>query len=307
MANAAVLVVAAALLVVTPATVSQPVVLQEALVLVGGVSAMLVINLFLLRRAFAPLDRLRRAMRQVDLLRPGQRLAVGAAGAEVAELEHAFNAMLARLEAERRESVRGALAAQEGERKRIAHELHDEVGQALTAVLLQLATAAKRVPTEGGDPIHEAQEITRFGLDEVRRIARELRPEALDDLGLIDALTSMSDRVVSRSGIRLERRLERELPALSPETELVIYRVAQEALTNVVRHAGASRVELSLLARGGAIRLEVSDDGRGLDDGVGQGSGIRGMRERAILIGADLAIRSGPGETRLTLDLNKSR
>ena len=246
-------------------------------------------------------------MREVDLLRPGQRLAVGAAGPEVAELEHAFNAMLARLEAERRESVRGALAAQEGERNRIAHELHDEVGQALTAVLLQLATAAKRVPTEGGDPIHEVQEITRFGLDEVRRIARELRPEALDDLGLIDALTSMSDRVVSRSGISLERRLEHELPALSPETELVIYRVAQEALTNVVRHAGASRVELALVARGGAVRLEVSDDGRGLDDGVGQGSGIRGMRERAVLIGADLAIRSGPGETRLTLDLDTSR
>jgi two-component system sensor histidine kinase UhpB len=302
-----VLVVAAALLVVTPATVSQPVVLQEALVLVGGVSAMLVINLFLLRRAFAPLDRLRSAMREVDLLRPGQRVAVGASDPEVAELEHAFNAMLARLEAERRESVRAALAAQEGERKRIAHELHDEIGQALTAVLLQLATAAKREPAEGTDAIHEAQGITRYGLEEVRRIARELRPEALDDLGLVDALTSMSDRVVSRSGIRLERRLERALPALSPEAELVIYRVAQEALTNVVRHAGARHAELALVARRGTVRLEVSDDGGGLGDGAAQGSGIRGMRERAVLLGAELAIRSGRDGTRITLDLDTQR
>jgi two-component system, NarL family, sensor histidine kinase UhpB len=304
-ANAAVLVIAAALLVLSPATVSAPVALEEAIVLVGGMSAMLVVNLFLLRRAFAPLERLRALMREVDLLRPGQRVAVGAADREVAELERAFNAMLSRLEGERRESVRAALAAQEGERKRIAHELHDEVGQALTAVLLQLSVAAKQVPQERLDAIRDAQETTRYGLEEVRRIAGELRPEALDDLGLVDALTAMSDRVVSRSDVRLERRLEDDLPKQAPEAELVIYRVAQEALTNVVRHARAARVSLGLVRRGEGVRLEVTDDGCGVSDAEPQGAGIRGMRERAVLVGAHLVIRSQPGVgTAVTLDLD---
>jgi two-component system sensor histidine kinase UhpB len=136
--NAVVLAVATLLLVLTPATVSFPIALAELVVLVGGLGAMLALDLALLRRALGPLRRLTATMRRVDPLRPGGRAAVSTSDPDVAELTEAFNEMLDRLELERRESALRALSAQEGERGRIARELHDEVGQVLTAVVLQL-------------------------------------------------------------------------------------------------------------------------------------------------------------------------
>ena len=168
-------------LVVSPLTVSFPIALVELVALGGGLVAMLVLNLALLRRTFRPLGRLTTVMRGIDPLRPGERATVDEADPEVAELTAAFNDMLGRLEVERRDSARRALAAQEGERRRIARELHDEVGQALTAVILQLDRAGRR---RGSDGVAEARESVRSSLEEVRGIARRLRPEALDDLGL---------------------------------------------------------------------------------------------------------------------------
>jgi two-component system, NarL family, sensor histidine kinase UhpB len=141
--------------------------------------------------------------------------------------------MLDRLEAERRESGRHVLAAQEEERGRIARELHDEVGQVLTGVMLGLE-----------DP--DARESVRRSLEDVRRIAGELRPQTLDELGLQSALRALCTTVAGTPGLRLERRLELGDTRLSPEVELVIYRVAQESLTNVMRHAGASKALMSL-------------------------------------------------------------
>ncbi len=137
--NAAVLVIATLVLVLSPVTVSFPIALTEAVVVTAGLSLMLGFDLVLLRRAFAPLGRLTMFMRGVDPLRPGERAELEAADPEVSELTRAINEMIDRLETERRDSARRALAAQEGERARIARELHDEVGQALTAVVLQLA------------------------------------------------------------------------------------------------------------------------------------------------------------------------
>jgi two-component system, NarL family, sensor histidine kinase UhpB len=286
--NAAVLVLATLVLVLSPVTVSFPIALAELIALSGGLAAMLVLNLALLRRAFRPLGRLTSVMRAIDPLRPGERARVDAADPEVAELTGAFNDMLSRLELERRESARRAHAAQEAERRRIARELHDEIGQALTAVVLQLDRAEDR------SGIVQARETVRASLEDVRGIARRLRPEALDDLGLPSALAALTNDVKRRTGLEVERRIASGLPPLDPEEELVIYRVAQEALTNVVRHAAVPRARLALEDRDGRVQLEVSDAGAGF--GGADGTGHLGMRERALLIGAELEIRSSVGQ-----------
>jgi two-component system sensor histidine kinase UhpB len=242
-------------------------------------------------------------MRTVDLLRPGQRLPEGG-GVEVAELVRGFNEMLVRLEEERRESGRRALAAQEAERLRIARGLHDEVGQILTGVLLQLGSLADAGAAQRESDLEEAKKATRQALEEVRRIAHELRPASLEHLGLLSALKELTTKFADLSGIVIDHRFDPDLPPLSPETELAIYRVAQESLTNVSRHAEASRVEVSLERGIESVVLRVLDDGRGFDaDAPPNGhGGLRGMRERAVLIGGALAIKeahTGGVEVRL--------
>ncbi|MFF4603428.1 HAMP domain-containing sensor histidine kinase [Streptomyces sp. NPDC001339] len=298
--NAVVLCAATALLLWAPVTVSVPVVLTEAVVLVGGLVVMLIANAALLRVGLAPLDRLTQRMTTVDLLQPGRRLPVGGHGG-VAELLRTFNEMLGRLEAERASSSARALSAQESERRRIAQELHDEVGQSMTAVLLELKRAADRAPEPLRTDLQQAQETTRESLGEVRRLARRLRPGVLDDLGLISALTSLANDFTTHTDLTVRRRFDPGLPALEPETELVLYRVAQEGLTNAARHAEARSVRLTLRHTPATVVLEVSDDGHGIGH-AHEGAGIRGMRERAVLIGAALDIGPGPsGGARIRL------
>ena len=291
--NAVVFILGTLALALSPATVSFPVELTEAVVLVVGLTVMLLVNLALVRLTLSPLERLTGLMRRIDLLRPGARLDVSGPP-EVRDLGHVFNEMLERLEVERRDAGRRALAAQEAERKRVAQELHDEVGQALTAVLLHLKDLYERVPMELRDDVAHAQEAARGSLEDVRRVARHLRPEALDDLGLTSALTALCNRA-SEGGVRVERRIERSVPPLDAEQELVLYRVAQESLTNALRHADATRIELTLARRGDGVLLSVRDDGKGLD-GARAGNGIRGMRERAVLVGGRLAVEDRPGD-----------
>jgi two-component system sensor histidine kinase UhpB len=291
--NAAVLIVATLILAITPLTVSFPIALAELIALVGGLAAMLALNLVLLRRAFRPLGRLTVMMRGVDPLRPGERAAIEAADPEVAELTAAFNDMLGRLEAERRDSARRALTAQEQERRRIARELHDEVGQALTAVVLQLDHVGRGANAAIQDDVVHAREAVRSSLEEVREIARRLRPEALDDLGLPSALAALTNDITRRTRLPVERRIASPLPPLAPDEELVVYRVAQEALTNVVRHAAAAHAHLALGVRDGRVELEVRDDGGGFDSrSAADGAGLLGMRERAVLVGAELEVSS---------------
>jgi two-component system sensor histidine kinase UhpB len=147
----------------------------------------------------------------------------------------------------------------------------------------------------------------RDSLEDVRRIAIELRPEALDDLGLASALAVLADRFSEQLGLEVCEDIPPDLPAPAPEVELVVYRVAQEALTNVARHSASSRAELTLSHDRGRLLLVVRDDGLGLPPGNKPGTGMRGMRERATLIGASLAIgnrESGSGcEVRLDVPL----
>ena len=153
-------------------------------------------------------------------------------------------------------------------------------------------------------------EIVQQSLHDVRRISRELRPEALDELGLVNALIALCSRVAEQSGIRVHRRLQGSLPELSPEIELAIYRIAQEALTNAMRHSKATEVSVCLARAMGGLVLKVSDNGQGLPEHIIEGGGLTGMRERAMLIGADLTIESAPGagvEVTLRLGLNGDR
>jgi two-component system sensor histidine kinase UhpB len=281
--NAVLLIAATLLLALTPVTIHARIAIVEGLDLAVGLVVMLAANLLLLRHTLRPIDRLVERMRRIDLLQPGQRIPEQG-GVEVAELTRTFNEMLERLETERRESGQRALRAQEAERRRIASGLHDEVGQVLTGVLLRLDD-------------DETKQAVRQALEEVRRIARELRPEMLEQLGLVSALTELSRKFADSSGVRVERRFATELPPLSDDAELAVYRVAQESLTNIARHAGASRVEIALQPGAESVVLRVADDGRGIPGpdafALNGHGGLRGMRERALLVGGALAIKRG--------------
>jgi two-component system, NarL family, sensor histidine kinase UhpB len=298
--NGGLLAAVAALLIFTPVTISAPIKLEQALIVVVGLAITLAANVLLLRRSVAPLGQLARRMETVDLLRRGQRLDVQHDD-EVGRVVRTFNRMLDRLESERQQSGRRVLAAQEAERVGIARDLHDEVGQLLTGVLLHLNSIAEAVPTHR-DEIDAAKQAVRLALDEVRRISSELRPEMLEQLGLVSALTELSTTFARVSGLRVERRFDPALPKLSGEAELALYRIAQEALTNVARHADATQVTIALEHGPGSVVLSVSDDGHGFDREPQEHGGLRSMRERALLIEGALAIkpsRRGGVEVRL--------
>jgi two-component system sensor histidine kinase UhpB len=300
--NSAVLLVACLALALGPATVSTPVHPRELLVLFVGLVITMGMNVVLVRRAFAPLRRLTEVIRTVDPLVPGTRLQTGPAALEVRELATAFNDMLERLEHERRESGRRALRAQEAERRRLARELHDELGQSLTGVLIQIDQAIREPETAD---LEDARERARESLDDVRRIARGLRPDTLVELGLASALNALATRFTRQSGLAVDRRLDDDLPRLGDDVEVVVYRVAQEALTNVARHADARRVTLELRHEDGAVMLTVEDDGRGIPARVGEEArGITGMRERALLVEGRLRVgRRGHEGTRVRLEV----
>jgi two-component system sensor histidine kinase UhpB len=287
--NALVLVAATALLSLSPATLPFPDSLDNLLVILGGLALLLIVNLLLMRRAWQPLERLTGLMQSVDPLKPGKRIPAYGGGSEVVELTASFNRMLDRIESERMDYGRRTLAAQEDERRRVARELHDEIGQTLTALMLQLASTARHAPADIRGGLADATQTARATVESLHRILRELRPEALDDLGLPSALATLADRVSERTGVPVAVELDDQLPLLAPEEELVVYRVAQESLTNVIKHADASRAKLSLMTEPGGVMLAVRDDGRGMN-GAPIGNGIRGMRERALLVGATLEI-----------------
>ncbi len=290
--NGLVFVAGTLLLALTPATVSSRVLLEEAAVLAVGLTGIVVVNAVLLRSLLRPLDQLVSVMRHIDLRSPGRRLDHPGTG-PAASLATGFNEMLGRLEEERSHNTARALAAQEEERRRVAQELHDEVGQSLTAVLLGLKGVIDEAPQPLAERLTDLQDATRTSLEEVRRISQRLRPGMLEDLGLLSSLSSLASDVTAVSGVSVTRGFGPGLPPLPRDKELVVYRVTQEALTNVVRHAKASRVELGLTRQGGSLVLRVADDGRGFTGP--EGAGITGMRERALLVGGSLEIRHRDG------------
>jgi two-component system sensor histidine kinase UhpB len=301
--NATVLAAACIVLIIAPANGRIP-------ALVGGLLLMLTVNLVLMRRAVAPLARLMSVMELVDPLEPGRGLAVESAESEVTALTESFNRMLERLEGERRASGHHALAAQEEERRRVAAELHDEIGQQLTALVLMLDRLARSAPEALRPELHDTTTAAKHALEDVRTLAHRLRPEVLDELGLVPALRNLCDRIGNDTGLVVHRSLAQSLPPLSPEAELVIYRVAQESLTNVVRHAGATTAHVDLDRADGGVRLLIGDDGTGLPQTAHEleDGGIRGLRERALTIDARLRVqRPSAGGTEVVLWVPEER
>jgi two-component system, NarL family, sensor histidine kinase UhpB len=275
-------------------------------ILTVAIAATVLFNVLLLTRRFAPLERLIEAMERADLSRPGTNLGAATDGRaeteEVARLEVAFRRMLERLEAERRRSASAALDAQEDERARVARDLHDEVNQSLTGLLLHLEAARQSAPPELIPELTETKALANRAMDELLSVARQLRPTALDDLGLEAALTAHVEDLERRSGITASFEVDGDLRELQPEVQLVLYRVAQEALSNAARHSAADRIGVRVRRADGRAELTVSDNGRGFSfDEAGGGLGILGMRERALLVGGELGIESRPTGTTVRL------
>src|SRR3954447_8910077 len=274
---------------------------SQGLLLLGlAVFSVVLLNSLLLRRRLEPMKRLVDTMSQIDLASPGMRAGFTRGGAsEGQRLTSDFNRMIDRLEHERREAGRAVLRAQEQERSRIARDLHDEVNQDLTGILLPLEATMSDAPPHLVAELADTKALATQAMEELLHLARELRPTALDDHGLVPALASQIAAFGERTGIRSRFTPPLgQLPTFTDEEQLVIYRVTQESLSNVVQHAGATRVDVELNTVGRTV-LRVRDDGRGFESRNGRGRnrlGVSGMRERALLVGGNLAIFSTPGE-----------
>lgn len=291
---------------------------REIVVLVLAVVVTLLGNWLLLRRRFTPLDELISDMERIDLAAPGgtRRLGPTRGSAEVRRLRAAFERMISRLESERRRAGRQAIRAQERERRRIAQDLHDEVNQALTAVTLRLQATIERAPDELRRELTETKRLSSQAMDELLALARTLRPAVLDDHGLIPALHSQVQDFREQTGLEARFTLSGTPLPLSPEQQLVIYRVTQESLSNVVQHSGARQVHVELSFVGRTV-LTITDDGNGFPaDGAAWhagpwssgGLGVSGMKERALLIGGHLDISSRRGQgTRVQLTIGLGR
>jgi two-component system sensor histidine kinase UhpB len=268
------------------------------LVLFAAVLATVLVNGLVLRRRFEPLTLVIDAMEAVDFAPGSPRPTLRAPdSAEVVRLQSAFGRMLRRLEAESSRTASAVQQAQEAERARLARDLHDEANQALTGVLLRLEATMHHAPPELRAELRETREVATQAMEELLRLARELRPAALDDLGLDAALRTKVDEFSRHSGLHTELELAPgSLDALDAGEQLVVYRVVQEGLSNAARHARASTVSIGLAREGAATVVRIADDGTGFDPArPSAGLGLMGMRERAALAGGRLAVDAAPG------------
>lgn len=266
---------------------------DQMLLIIAAILATVLVNGIVIRRRLWPLERLIGVMEKIDLQRPGARVEIPEAEtSEVVRLHDAFNRMLTRLEDERAATGAAVLNAQEDERARIARDLHDEANQSLTGLLLRLEASAQHAPPDLQQELRETKALATQAMDELLRLARELRPSALDDHGLNAALRSQMTRFSSETGIAVSLQTDQCLDELDDNEQIVVYRTVQESLSNVVRHSHARRVEVEI---GPDRSVRVTDDGDGFDLNEIQGHGLIGMRERARLAGASVNVHSKVG------------
>jgi two-component system sensor histidine kinase UhpB len=290
------------------------------LILAMSIVLSLCVNLWMLQRRFKPLESLIKRIESIDPSEPASfgsavpaSLGLGQSDpvAEINRLSASFTRLLARIEDERRRSGQLAMRAQEEERRRLARDLHDEVNQALAAILLRLEALAQDTPPERAPELAELKRLVNQAMEELLTLARQLRPSALDDHGLVPAVEAQLKRFSARTGIEVRLSTEGDPNELPEVMQTAIYRVAQEALANVARHASATVVEVDLDEGEGRAELRVRDDGTGFDpraipragsERPGAGLGLGGMAERARLVGGELDVRSAPGSgTSVTL------
>ncbi len=279
---------------------------QAAVILGLAVALTILVNVLMLQRRFRPLERLVDEMERADLSRPGANLRREEdprGPEEVQRLHNAFRRMLERLEAERRRVSSIALHAQEEERARVARDLHDEVNQSLTGLLLRLEAVRVRAPVGLAAELAETKSLANRAMTELLTLARALRPAALDDLGLRAALSALVEELGEQSEITTSFEGTGDPTGVPMDVQLVTYRVAQEALSNAAQHSEASRIRVRLDQDAEGIELGVSDDGRGFSfDQAATGLGLGGMRVRALLVGGELLVESRPDEgTRIRL------
>ena len=267
------------------------------LILALAIVLTLCTNLWMLQRRFRPLESLIDQIEAIDPAEPTPlELRRSDPVEEIDRLASSFHGLLERIEDERRRSGQLAMRAQEEERSRLARDLHDEVNQALTAILLRLEALAQETPPERAPELVELKRLVNQAMEELLNLARQLRPSALDDHGLVAALETQLKRFSARTGVEARLDTGGDPDRVAEVVQTAIYRVAQEALTNVTRHAGATIVELVVAQTNGEVELRVSDDGRGFDPTArGRGLGLVGMAERARLVGGELDVRSAPG------------
>jgi two-component system, NarL family, sensor histidine kinase UhpB len=287
------------------------------LILALAIMLTLCVNLWMLQRRFAPLERLIRRIEGIDPAEPSShQLPDQDPVEEIDKLSRSFNRLLERIEEERRRSGTLAMRAQEEERRRLARDLHDEVNQALTAILLRLEALAQDSPGVNVEEMNELKRLVNQAMEELLNLARQLRPSALDDHGLMPAVETQLKRFAARTGVEVSLDTHGDPNVLPEDVQTAVYRILQEALANVGRHAGATAVAVEFEADDERLELRIRDDGEGFDpvamiratdgDGPGAGLGLSGMVERARLAGGELDVRSAPGGgTTVTLRITR--
>lgn len=272
--------------------------------IVVGVILSISVNFLILKAALSPLVNLRDTMDEVyrgNLQARAARAPLG--DPTVNRLSEVLNSMLEELSASQKQlkeiSVR-VLTAQEEERKRVARELHDETSQALTSLMIELKMLENGDEEDRGARMEQLRAHILQILDDVRRLALELRPSALDELGLVPALRAYIKEYTGKFHIKVELRVAGLKERLADHIEVALYRVVQEALTNVAKHSGATSVNISMSRDDGSAVLTIKDNGRGFAvtevmKSKERGLGLFGMKERMSTIGGDLEINSAPG------------
>lgn len=278
----------------------------------AGIGISVMVNGLILRAALEPLSFVKRVVDRVRRGDWGARVDPAAVmDPDVADLGATLNATLDTLEGRTRDLEAAHLqakrladqviTAQEEERRRIAQELHDQAGQAFTGITFRLKRAEDLCAPGQAElrrTLEQVRSVSEKTIDEIHRITLDLRPSVLDELGLVSALRWYVRERVEPAGLASSIVIQGELGRMPPTVEITLFRILQEALSNVVRHAGATRVRVALMAVRGAAMLEVEDDGGGFDPAAAAAAGrlgIYGMQERAALLGGRLVVESRPG------------